>query len=101
MTEIKRYFRMWTSSVGIVFYNIGCRSLCLNKPNIAIVGDSMIKNINPRKLSRKRVNKFMFPGKRAEEIASEVKNINVQYIQPMLLYTPGRTIYQPTQVISV
>jgi lysophospholipase L1-like esterase len=49
-----------------------------NKPNIAIVGDSMIKNINPRKLSRKRVNKFMFPGKRAEEIASEVKNINVQ-----------------------
>ena len=49
-----------------------------NKPNIAIVGDSMIKNINPRKLSRKRVNKFTFPGKRAEEIASEVKNINVQ-----------------------
>ena len=49
-----------------------------NKPNIAIVGDSMIKNINPRKLSRKRVNKFTFPGKRAKEIASEVKNINVQ-----------------------
>ncbi|CAB4001381.1 Hypothetical predicted protein, partial [Paramuricea clavata] len=49
-----------------------------NKPNIAIVGDSMIKNINPRKLSRKRVNKFTFPGKRAEEIASEVKNNNVQ-----------------------
>ncbi|CAB4036355.1 Hypothetical predicted protein [Paramuricea clavata] len=38
-----------------------------NKPNIAIVGDSMIKNINPRKLSRKRVNKFTFPGKRAED----------------------------------
>ena len=49
-----------------------------NKPNIAIVGDSMIKNITPRKLSSKRANKFMFPGKRAEEIASEVKNINAQ-----------------------
>ncbi|CAB4031226.1 RNA-directed DNA polymerase from transposon BS, partial [Paramuricea clavata] len=49
-----------------------------NKPNITIVGDSMIKNINPRKLSRKRVNKFTFPGKRAEEIAFEIKNINVQ-----------------------
>ena len=37
----------------------------------------MVKNINPRKLSRKHVNKFTFPGKRAEEIAPEIKNINM------------------------
>lgn len=49
-----------------------------DKPTIVIIGDSMVKNINPRKLSRRRVNKFTFPGKRAEEITSEVKNINVQ-----------------------
>ena len=47
------------------------------KPTVVLVGDSMIKNINPRKLSRKRVNKFTFPGKRAEEIATEIKIINM------------------------
>ena len=61
-----------------------------NKPNIAIVGDSMIKNINPRKLSRKRVNKFTFPGKRAEDIASEVKNINVQLHPTHVIIHAGR-----------
>ena len=52
-----------------------------SKSNIVIVGDSMIKNIDPRKLSRKQVNKFSFPGRRAEEIASEIRNINTQ-LQP-------------------
>ena len=47
------------------------------KSTVVLVGDSMVKNINPRKLSRKRVNKFTFPGKRAEEIAPEIKNINM------------------------
>ena len=49
-----------------------------NKSNIVLIGDSMVKNINPRKLSRKRVNKFIFPGKTAEEIASEIQNIGIQ-----------------------
>ena len=49
-----------------------------SRTNIVLVGDSMVKNINPRKLSRKRVSKFEFPGKRAEEIAYEVKNINIR-----------------------
>ena len=48
-----------------------------SRTNIVPVGDSMVKNINPRKLSRKRVSKFEFPGKRAEKIAYEVKNINI------------------------
>ena len=49
-----------------------------NNSNIVLIGDSMIKNINPRKLSRKRVNKFTFPGKTAQEISAEIPNINMQ-----------------------
>lgn len=37
----------------------------------------MVKNINPRKFSRKSVNKLTLPGKRAEEIAPEIKNIKM------------------------
>jgi hypothetical protein len=36
---------------------------------------SIIKNIHPRKLSRRKVNKRTCPGKTAEEIITEVKNI--------------------------
>ena len=43
--------------------------------SILLIGDSIIKNIHPRKLSRRKVNKHSFPGKTAEEIISEVKNI--------------------------
>ena len=43
---------------------------CESKPNIVLIGDSMVKNINPRKQSKKRVRKFIFPGKRADEIAT-------------------------------
>lgn len=43
--------------------------------SILLIGDSIIKNIHPRKLSRRKVNKRTFPGKTAEEIISEVKNI--------------------------
>ncbi len=39
-----------------------------NKPNIAIDGDSMIKNINPRKLSRKRVNNSCFQAKERRKL---------------------------------
>ena len=35
----------------------------------------MIENINPRKLSRRKVIKCTFPGNSAEEIISEVKKI--------------------------
>ena len=43
--------------------------------SILLIGDSIIKNINPRKLSRNKVIKRTFPGKSAEEIISEVKKI--------------------------
>ena len=47
-----------------------------NKP-IVIIGDSIIKNIDPRRLSKKPVRKFTYPGKTADQISQEVMSINV------------------------
>ena len=47
-----------------------------NKP-IVIIGDSIIKNIDPRRLSKKPVRKFTYPGKTADQISQEVTSINV------------------------
>ena len=48
-----------------------------NKP-IVIIGDSIIKNKDPRKLSKKPVRKFTYPGKTADQISEEVMSINVK-----------------------
>ena len=47
-----------------------------NKP-IVIIGDSIIKSIDPRKLSKKPVRKFTYPGKTADQISEQVTSINV------------------------
>jgi hypothetical protein len=47
------------------------------KPNILLIGDSMIKDINPHKLSKSSVRKLTYPGKRAEEIANEFQSAHV------------------------
>ena len=47
-----------------------------NKP-IVIIGDSIIKNIDPRRLSKKPVRKFTYPGKTTDHISEEVMYINV------------------------
>ena len=43
---------------------------------IILIGDSMIKNIIPRKISKRQIIKRTFPGKRAEEIKSEINTIS-------------------------
>ncbi len=48
-----------------------------SKPNILLIGDSMIKDINPHKLSKSSVRKLTYPGKRAEEIANEFQSAHV------------------------
>ncbi|XP_028409427.1 uncharacterized protein LOC114532034 [Dendronephthya gigantea] len=40
--------------------------------DILIIGDSIIKNIQPRKLSKKKVHKFTYPGKTADQIEMEI-----------------------------
>ena len=44
---------------------------------IVIIGDSIIKHINPKKLSRRPVRKFTYPGKTCEEIAECIDSIIV------------------------
>ena len=47
-----------------------------DKPkSVLIIGDSIIKHIDPRKLSKKTVYKRSFPGKRVEERHDEIDNI--------------------------
>ena len=59
-----------TSPVKTVRENNDKRGI-RNSP-IILIGDSIVKNINPRKISKRRVVKRTFPGKNAEEIKSEI-----------------------------
>ena len=43
--------------------------------HVLIIGDSMIKHIDPKKLSEKVVQKRSFPAKKIEEIHNEIDNI--------------------------
>ena len=45
--------------------------------SVLLIGDSILKNINPKKLSKRKVHKRTFPGKDAEEIKKEVHSINI------------------------
>ena len=45
---------------------------------IVIIGDSIIKDIIPEKLSRKPVKKYKFAGKTAEEISKQLDSIQLQ-----------------------
>ncbi len=51
--------------------NSSCRGDQDTRPCVVSIGDSIIKNITPQKLSRKRVHKFTYPGKSVDEIESE------------------------------
>jgi hypothetical protein len=42
--------------------------------SVVLIGDSVIKSIVPQKLLRKKVHKFIYPGKTAEEIDREIRN---------------------------
>ena len=50
--------------------------VCKTKP-IVLIGDSMIKHIDPKKLSQRQVHKFSYPGKTTGEIAEAVDNIAI------------------------
>ena len=42
--------------------------------SVVLIGDSIIKNIVPQKLTRKKVYKFTYPGRTVEEIDQEFRN---------------------------
>ena len=64
-----------TSTVKTVRENNDKR-VTRNSP-IIFIGDSIVKSINPRKISKRRVVKRTFPGKNAEEIKSEINSISI------------------------
>ena len=51
------------------------------KPCVVMVGDSMIKHVDPKKLSKKKVYKYTYPGETAESISAKMSTLNAQ-IQP-------------------
>ena len=48
------------------------------KKGIALIGDSIIKNVSPLKLSKRKVSKFTYPGKTTIEITNELAKINIK-----------------------
>ncbi|CAB4004318.1 Hypothetical predicted protein [Paramuricea clavata] len=57
--------------------------------DIIVIGDSIIKNIQPRKLSRKKVHKYTFPGKTAEEIEKEINFDSLKAIPSHVIVHAG------------
>ena len=55
----------------------GQYKLNIQKP-IILIGDSIIKHIDPRKLSRRTVYKYTYPGKTCEEVNKAVDDINTE-----------------------
>ena len=55
---------------------------------IVIIGDSIVKNIQPRKLSRKKVHKYTFPGKTAVQIEKEI-NFDLKVILSHIIIHVG------------
>ena len=54
------------------------KSSLTEKPCVAVEGDSMIKHVDPMKLSKKKVHKYTYPGETAESISTEVSTLNPQ-----------------------
>jgi hypothetical protein len=44
---------------------------------IVLIGDSIIKHIDPKKLAKRKVSKYAYPGKSAEDIEAELRTIKV------------------------
>lgn len=45
--------------------------------SVLIIGDSLIKNIDSQKLTKKTVDKRMYPGKTSDQICHEVDSIHM------------------------
>ena len=82
--------------------NQSSQSPTINNGAVILIGNSIIKHIGPRKLSKKQVYKHTYPGKRAEEISKEIRSIthpqtNVSHV----IIHAGPTIFQPIPLNNV
>ena len=65
------------------------RSRSRSRPNlkpIVLIGDSIIKHIDPVKLSKKYVHKATFPGYTAEQIADSLESITIQHPSHVIIH---------------
>ena len=53
-------------------------SLPSEQQPIVIIGDSIIRHINPQKVSSKTVQKYIFPGKTADEISNQIDSMKTR-----------------------
>ena len=68
--------------------------------DVIAIGDSLIKNIQPRKLTKKKVHKYTFPGKTADEIENEINLDSFKAIQSHVIIHAG-TNSLPTESATV
>ena len=60
-----------------------------SKQDIVIIGDSIIKHINPTKLSKRKVHKFTYPGKTASDRNNELSLINIHSMPSHVIVHAG------------
>jgi hypothetical protein len=56
---------------------------------IVLIGDSIIKHIDPKKLAKRKVSKYMYPGKSAEDIEAELRTIKVNLTPSYIIIHAG------------
>ena len=73
-----------------------------NEEHFAVViGDSIIKHINPQKLSKKTVKKHLYPGKTADEICDLINESSFQCNNPSYVILHAGTNNLPTDSTEV
>ena len=70
-------------------YWAGERRSNLRDSPIILIGDSMIKNIIPEKMSQRMIYKYTYPGKTAEQIATEVEKIDLHEVPSHVIIHAG------------
>ena len=67
---------------------------------VIVIADSLIKNIQPRKLTKKKVHKYTFPGKTVDEIEDEI-NLDSHKTIPSHVIIHAGTNKLPTESPTV
>ncbi|KAK2552521.1 hypothetical protein P5673_026364 [Acropora cervicornis] len=67
--------------------------------SVLIIGDSLIKNIDSQKLTKKTVNKRMYPGKTSDQICHEVDSIHID-VEPSHVIIHSGTNNSPSDSVE-
>ena len=67
--------------------------------SVLIIGDSLIKNIDSQKLTKKTVDKRMYPGKTTDQICHEIDSINID-VEPSYVIVHSGTNNLPSDSVE-